>query len=176
MLKIDVSKLKLQPGSSEEYIITESLEPIRWAGELIQFSLPLEIRATATNTGKSFLVNGTVSSELLLRCSRCINPFSYKINGEFGAEYFPQPRGEIDTQEEDIRYYIGNLIDLQDVVLESILLELPMKALCNEKCKGLCPKCGTNLNERQCNCSLEEIDPRLEVLQKLLQSNSGKEV
>lgn len=176
MIKIDISNLKMQPGASEDYILTKSLDPILWAGELIRFPSPLKIRVTATNTGKSFLVNGQVNSELLLRCSRCINYFSYKINGEFGAEYYPQPKGEVDTPEEEKHYYSGDLIDLQDVVLESILLEIPMKALCSEKCKGLCPKCGTNLNEGQCDCSLEEIDPRLEVLQKLLQSNSGREV
>lgn len=175
MIKIDVSKLKLQPGSSETYELTKSFEPLRWAGESINFASPLEIYATATNTGNSFLVEGKVKSELLLRCSRCINEFSYKINGEFKAEFFPSPNAA-DSPEADVHYYTGNLIELQDVVLESILLELPMKAVCAEDCKGLCPKCGTNLNEKQCDCSLEEIDPRLEILQKLLESTSGKEV
>lgn len=59
-------------------------------------------------------------------------------------------------------------LDTVSLLRDDILLELPSKFLCKESCKGLCPKCGKNLNEGECSCSKQEIDPRLAVLKQLL--------
>ena len=58
-------------------------------------------------------------------------------------------------------------IDIDGLVRDDILLELPSKYLCSDECKGLCPKCGANLNEKACGCTAKETDPRLEALRKL---------
>ena len=60
-------------------------------------------------------------------------------------------------------------IDLDELLTADILLELPSKFLCSDNCKGLCPKCGANLNETTCNCTTKQIDPRLEVLKQLIE-------
>lgn len=59
-------------------------------------------------------------------------------------------------------------LDLDELLRSDILLELPYKYLCREDCKGLCPSCGKNLNEGPCSCNLHQVDPRLEVLKKLI--------
>lgn len=59
-------------------------------------------------------------------------------------------------------------LDTESLLRDDILLELPSKFLCKESCKGLCPKCGKNLNEGMCNCEKRETDPRLAVLKQLL--------
>ncbi|WP_227766731.1 YceD family protein [Zhaonella formicivorans] len=174
---IDVAKLRMQPGTSKEYKLVETWESIPWAGELLSFSSPVKVEAIATNTGKSILVRGKANTDISLRCGRCLQPVSYKTEIEFQEEFFPQIKNAVPSSKEDtVRYYLGDTIDLKDVILEGIFLEIPMKAVCSESCRGLCPKCGVNLNEQQCVCLTEEIDPRLAVLQKMLQQSSGKEV
>jgi uncharacterized protein len=62
-----------------------------------------------------------------------------------------------------------HILDLTEVIRQDLLLALPMYPVCRSKCKGLCPHCGQNWNEGACECSLEEIDPRLAVLRQLLE-------
>ena len=76
-----------------------------------------------------------------------------ELSEESGDDYIEAPDYKLDT----------------DALLrDDILLELPSKFLCKESCKGLCPKCGKNLNEGPCNCNTNETDPRLAVLKQLL--------
>ncbi len=63
----------------------------------------------------------------------------------------------------------GDSIDLREPVMESILLELPVKVLCSEECKGLCPICGADRNVEECSCSIHEVDPRMQQLKRLLE-------
>ena len=78
---------------------------------------------------------------------------------------------ENDSEDND-DYIISNdgYIDADEALTEQILLELPLKHLCKEDCKGLCPKCGTDLNKSTCNCETKEPDPRFDVLRKLLEN------
>ncbi|MCL6560327.1 MAG: DUF177 domain-containing protein, partial [Firmicutes bacterium] len=66
----------------------------------------------------------------------------------------------------------GDVLDVTPEVLKSIILALPMKAVCREECPGLCPGCGRNLNEGRCGCVNEDIDPRLSVLKDFFKKNN----
>ncbi|MDW7673599.1 MAG: DUF177 domain-containing protein, partial [Bacillota bacterium] len=71
----------------------------------------------------------------------------------------------------------GNDIPLDIVVEQNIMLNLPLRVVCDEACKGFCPKCGTELNQRKCDCTIDNSDPRLAVLKELFKpGNSPKEV
>lgn len=101
-------------------------------------------------------------------CARCGEGFSY--TQQFSTVR-PVAKALTDTENDD--YIIADedgFVDLAAVFEEELLLELPAKLLCSEDCKGLCPKCGTNLNSGSCNCTAKEIDPRLEVLKALLEN------
>lgn len=75
----------------------------------------------------------------------------------------------LENEDDDSYIQIENYkLDLDELMRADILLELPTKFLCKEDCKGLCPVCGKNLNEGSCDCNLHQIDPRLEVLKKLI--------
>lgn len=80
----------------------------------------------------------------------------------------PYPK-ELELTEKDLDYgtYDGGEIDLSDMIYEGILLAYPMKPLCFEECRGLCPGCGTNLNKKQCNCEKEEGGPCFRALKNL---------
>ena len=75
---------------------------------------------------------------------------------------------EVKSEELDLDFYSGEELDLLDLIKEQIELNLPMKPLCDDACKGICPKCGTDLNVKSCTCSVKDIDPRFESLKKLI--------
>jgi uncharacterized protein len=79
-----------------------------------------------------------------------------------------EEKHELKVDELDMGFYSGDEMDLSDLVKEQIILNLPMKPLCNNSCKGICLQCGADLNSVNCSCSERGIDPRLEVLKKLL--------
>lgn len=178
-MQVDVSSLRMQPGQSKKYDLTADLKDIFFAGEPLNFDSPVQVSVTLTNTGKSIQAEGEVKADLHLKCARCLSPFVYhletKVQGEFRHEKNTAGDDLNPAEDEELYFYSGNNLDLTDIVVESILLDLPMKAVCSEDCKGLCPICGTNLNEGQCECRENDIDPRLAVLQKLITASTGKE-
>jgi uncharacterized protein len=124
------------------------------------------------------IVRGKVTTELDLQCSRCLREFRKPLDIPVNVVYHPieeiaEERHELKDDEMDMGFYGGEEIDLQELVREQVLLNMQMKPLCNDNCKGLCPNCGADLNAGLCGCNIRKIDPRLEVLKKLL--NEGKE-
>ena len=71
------------------------------------------------------------------------------------------------AEDMDVEYYEEETIDLDPIILEQIVLQIPMRVVCRETCRGLCPQCGTNLNISSCTCSGRMIDERLSVLKNL---------
>jgi uncharacterized protein len=89
------------------------------------------------------------------------------------AEEIGSEKHELHGDEMDMGFYQGEDLDLEELLREQVMLNAQMKPLCSETCKGLCPKCGRDLNTGSCSCVQKETDPRLEVLKKLL--DKGKE-
>jgi uncharacterized protein len=102
-------------------------------------------------------------------CARCVDPVPVPMDGEFDLIFRPEgadaTSGEraITVDETEIGYYEESGLLLEDVVREQVLLSLPSRTLCKEDCKGLCPRCGQNLNLETCNCS-PTSDPRWNAL------------
>ncbi len=123
-------------------------------------------------TGR-YRVVGRLSGELELSCSRCLEPFTLPIVTDFDLRYVPRVEnageGEQEVEEDDLAttYYSNDEIDLSQLMMEQFQLALPMKPLCTEGCKGLCPQCGTNLNTGTCSCSQKWEDPRFAALKSM---------
>jgi uncharacterized protein len=123
-----------------------------------------------------FRLNGRVTAALELSCCRCLDPFACPVDTPFELCYQPQPEvGDDDAErereiaEKDLTtaYYTDDEIDLGQLMKEQFVLSLPMKPLCRDECRGLCPHCGTNLNAGACACKSEREDPRLATLRTL---------
>jgi uncharacterized protein len=120
-----------------------------------------------------FRVAGRVTGEVELECSRCLEPFRMPLGSDFDLRYVPRTEnvgeGEREVEEDDLTtaFYDDEQIDLAHLVMEQFHLALPMKPLCKDDCKGLCPECGTNLNTGSCNCNPAWEDPRLAALKAL---------
>ena len=150
-----------------------------FSSELLSLFAPARVTLRVDKVAAEVLVKGEVKASLELQCSRCLRSFPRDIGVTFDVVYRPMEelkndeKHEISDEELDTGFYEGDELDLDGLVLEQILLNVPMKPLCGESCKGICPKCGTELNVKACSCERRESDPRLEVLKKLL--DKGKE-
>jgi uncharacterized protein len=120
-----------------------------------------------------YRVAGRLTGEVELSCSRCLEPFTLPVASDFDLRYVPRTEnvgeGEREVEEDDLAtaFYDEDQIDLGHLIMEQFHLALPMKALCTEACKGLCPNCGTNLNTGSCDCKVTWEDPRLAALKAL---------
>lgn len=121
-----------------------------------------------------FRVTGEVSTRLELDCSRCVEPLEVPVAATFELRYVPQAanqgEGERQVEEDDLTtaFYSEGALDVIDLLREQFQLALPMKPLCAEACRGLCPECGANLNRTECGCAPVWEDPRLAPLKGLL--------
>lgn len=116
---------------------------------------------------------GDFSVSMEAQCARCLDPVPGDFTGDFDLLYRPlgvdagKDESSISEAETEIGYYSGKGITLEDVLKEQVLLALPLKAVCRENCKGLCPHCGKNLNTGTCSCVTEVADPRWAALADL---------
>ncbi|HVR71416.1 MAG TPA: DUF177 domain-containing protein [Vicinamibacteria bacterium] len=128
---------------------------------------------------ESVHVRGRLAARLGLQCNRCLEPFELPVDQELDLFYLPhRSEGGADEEEEEVElsdrdmvvaFYRDGRLDLGQMVREQFFLALPMKRLCRDDCAGLCPTCGVNRNEVECDCPDEPADPRLLPLRKLLE-------
>ena len=163
-MKQDISSIVSADGSKISFHGKSSSMPINFRGNEFVFEKDMEIDGEIANSGGAFILNATVNGELITDCARCGKPvresFSFELNEKLIKE------GSACT-DEDAVLFSGNVIDIGDLAVNGFLMNTPSKYLCSEDCKGLCPVCGVNLNEKQCSCEDENIDPRLEILNNL---------
>lgn len=99
-------------------------------------------------------------------CARCLEPVEHALKGDFDLIFRPlgvdsgASEHSITTDETEIGYYQKSGLVLEDVLREQVLLSLPARTLCRQNCKGLCPRCGRNLNSEDCTCDAAPVDPR----------------
>ena len=143
--------------------------------EEYRVAAPVELVLDVQKLGEdAYGVAGTATTQLEVNCSRCLEPFTVPVQASFDLRYVPQSEnageGEREVGEDDLAtaFYREGMLDLIDLMREQFVLALPMKPLCDEACRGLCPQCGTNLNKEQCACAPQWEDPRLAPLKSLL--------
>ena len=124
--------------------------------------------------GDALRVVGPATTRLELDCGRCLESFEMPVDASFDLRYVPHEHntgeGEREIAEDDLTtaFYREGALDITDLLREQFELALPMKPLCSEACRGLCPECGANLNRTECGCAPKWEDPRLAPLKGLL--------
>jgi uncharacterized protein len=133
----------------------------------------LTVRVTVQKVKDEYFCQGYVVAPIEAECSRCLTLFDSEITGdltfiarsESGKSVMSTDPGEdVVYMKEDER-----IIPLDNIVRQALLLSLPLKPLCSPECRGMCPNCGVNLNEENCDCKEHEIDERWEGLKDLLE-------
>jgi uncharacterized protein len=115
-------------------------------------------------------LKGSFQGKFEVPCARCVEPVEIPLAADFDLIFRPlgvdgdAPERSITAPETEIGYYQGDSLALEDVLREQVLLSLPVRTLCKEDCKGLCPRCGANRNNQPCTCDEGQNDPRWEAL------------
>jgi uncharacterized protein len=168
------------------------LHPIEFREELgpsvIDFGADLRQQSTLRTEGRADLVEehhgkhevvrdirlkGRLETALEVACARCLDPVVVPVKRSFDLLYRPlgtdagHEELSITDAEAEIGYYQGDGVLLEDTLREQVLLAVPLKTICRDDCKGLCPQCGKNLNEGACSCEDEEEDPRWAALKEI---------
>jgi uncharacterized protein len=168
-MKIIISEI---PEEGIELELTEKI-----SSESIKILSPIHAFLKIGRKDSEVIVDGVLNADIEQQCSRCLKIFKMSIRTQIGVVYHPaedinrEEHYELKGDELDTGFYKEDIIDTDDLIREQMLLNIPMKPLCSAQCKGLCPKCGADLNETQCSCVISEIDTRLAVLKQLLGRN-----
>ncbi|MEQ1763385.1 MAG: DUF177 domain-containing protein [Pyrinomonadaceae bacterium] len=134
---------------------------------------PVRIEARAVKTSGFVALTGRLTGSVEIDCDRCLEPVQRPIDIDLDLEFVPnQQLGDevnLELHLDDLKRdeMDGSDINLANIAREQVLLDLPQQFFCKDDCKGLCEKCGTNLNLKDCDCKDEEIDPRWAALQNL---------
>jgi uncharacterized protein len=136
----------------------------------------VDVSCLITRTSGTVFIKGSFSAAIDIDCNRCLECASLPIGGDFTYTLIPAKAEtredlELTPEELEISYYQGDFINLAPIICEQIILQVPMKVLCSEECKGLCPHCGTNLNTSSCNCHLNFVNDRMAVLKNFIVKN-----
>lgn len=130
----------------------------------------LEITVSAVGTRK-YTVSGEGSVVLNIPCGRCLEevetPVDYQIDRELDFNDFDDNE---DERLEEMSYIDGYHLDVDKLVYSEIMMNVPLRVLCDEDCKGLCFKCGANLNKGECGCDRVQLDPRMSVIQDIFKN------
>lgn len=137
--------------------IFESEDGVEGVGDLkAEFSF--------TRHERNIYVTGKAGGTVKLWCGRCLKEYKSSLDMEIEVAFFPAEKEE--GNENDYTYE-GDIINLSGLLREQFILTLPLRRVCREECNGLCPKCGADLNEGDCDCPKKEVDERLAVLKRL---------
>ncbi|MFA5576983.1 MAG: DUF177 domain-containing protein [Tissierellaceae bacterium] len=106
-------------------------------------------------------------------CDRCLKPILNEVKTRFTARLLEKKYREKEDSDGTVEviYFENDVINIEEHLVNQVILSLPMKSLCKSDCRGLCPKCGVDLNTASCDCNLDDVDPRLEKLQNFFLKN-----
>ena len=162
-MKLDLKDIIEVPGASLSFTCPFAPDELETPPGVSFRSAP-HAEGRVENTAGALTLTGMLHADLLCHCDRCGKPFEMTKELPLSA---PLAAELEDEENPDIFLLEGNELDLTQVLATCWLLDLDMKFLCREDCKGLCDRCGADLNEGPCGCG-KTVDPRMAVLEQLL--------
>ena len=162
-MRLDLKNIIHVPEASVSFQFQKDLSDLEFYGEHL-ITRPVQIEGSVTNHAGALVLEGKASSLLDLVCDRCGKRYSREKVVELNCLLAT----ELEDEENDEIYLLeGNEVDLDEVAGTAFILDMDTKNLCSDNCKGLCAKCGADLNNGPCGCR-PEVDPRLAALAQLL--------
>ncbi|MEE8419657.1 MAG: DUF177 domain-containing protein [Dehalococcoidales bacterium] len=158
MLQINVSQqLKSSIGSTRDYDVNGIIE-------MDGYDSTVRGEVQLMHTDRSILVKGEINAASEINCGRCLSPFKEEVTLHIEEEYFPSSdiiNGTLLPEPDEPGVFTideNGIMDLTEAIRQYTVLVSPMKPLCSEDCAGLCPVCGTNLNQASCGCTRQPAD------------------
>lgn len=156
-MQLTVTKLLKEPGSSVDKVFRPKPEELNFEG--IEFAKkPIRVSVDLQSVDTEIIGTLQVDCELAMECGRCVERSSLAVSATRQIEYLVNPKPEQLEAEMDgwfVSQYNGETIVFDEDVRQMLMLALPMKFLCDEDCRGLCLKCGANLNRGACGCPVK---------------------
>jgi uncharacterized protein len=161
-MQFNLTEILSNDGMNQRISTDVGIKELDLGNNIYQVVNPIHIDLDITNLGdKKMNLQGTVTGTLNIPCDRCMEEVDHKIETNFSKDIKFQDN-------EDVTWYIdGYNLDLEKLALDELIIDLPMKVLCSDTCKGICNQCGVNLNKGTCDCDNSDIDPRLAVFKDL---------
>ena len=163
-MPLELNDIFVTPDSSLAVDECFAYDDLSADGEQLTVS-PVRVTGEVRNTGGLVELRYTAELSYPKQCDRCLAIAGKSVKQDFVHTLALSAENE---DNDDIIIVAGYTLDLFSLVRDDILLEMPIKHLCSEDCRGLCPVCGQNLNEGSCGCKREAVDPRMAVLDQLL--------
>ncbi len=163
MMKINIANVTCENG--QEFSFNENAEEIGISSGDCEFEGGILVTGFIQQTGDAYRVQGTVRCRKVFLCDRCLKP-----SVESQVHTFEEDYCTVGThaEQEDVNYLDGDLVDITDLVRDTLLAGQPISNVCKPDCRGLCPVCGADLNLGQCSCEAAVSDPRLAVLKEFM--------
>ncbi|HEX9049456.1 MAG TPA: DUF177 domain-containing protein [Anaeromyxobacter sp.] len=179
-MRVNIDEIK-EAGLGRSWDVTQAQLDEMLAGDRAGYRArgPAHVAARLEKLGRRVRVEAETTAALTAACKRCLAPVSVDVpvaldltlvpaDGRADDDALAEPNdhdkaqkgGSFSADDAEEETYTGKVIDLDPIVREQLLLELPEYPVCDEKCKGLCPVCGANLNDRECGCDRHVPDPR----------------
>ncbi len=154
------------PGASLPFSASVDLSDLQY-GQCYPVSEPVQISGTVRNTAGVLVMTGNISTTIHGICDRCATAFDQDISIPVDVVLVTELINE-ENEDETVFPLEGDSADLEDIVRTIFVLNMDSKLLCKPDCKGLCCRCGKNLNNEACTCE-KELDPRFAALKQLLE-------
>lgn len=162
-MKINIADIIKVQGATKRISVTNEAMDIPKQFYSMELCEPIKLTGELESDDGNIYLTGVLETQVKVNCDRCMCDLVYNIKSEVTESFGSMIEGRVD----DAQPIIQATIDLDPTIVETLLISLPMKALCDEHCKGMCTVCGQNLNKQSCDCELEYLDPRLEKLDLL---------
>ena len=164
-MRLGLKEIIHNPGASVPFSASVDLSDLVF-GTCCPVSEPVLAEGTVRNTADVLMMKGTVTTCLHGVCDRCASEFTREVQIPLDVVLVEEFSNE-DSEDEWVFPLDGDEADLEDIVRTVFVLNMDSKLLCSQECKGLCCRCGKNLNEGPCGCT-KELDPRFAALRQLL--------
>ncbi len=166
---IDLSELFFVEGKEKNYSIPLELEVFHLGTNDYQVAKKGTVELSIANQGgRVFAVTGRTALELWIPCARCLELVRVPVSLDIDQELNLSETSEDRLAELDEQFYLkGCNLDIDQLVISELTLNLPMRVLCQPNCKGICNRCGVNLNRGSCDCDRQSLDPRMSVIQDI---------
>ena len=152
---LDLKEIVNADGEMIKFSRTVPMQPISYMSEVYSFADDVSVVGHAKNLSGTVEVYASIKGTLIMPCARCTRDTAYNFSVPYTDSF------------ENSQSTAGLEIELEDIITEAVLCDIPMRILCKKDCRGLCPKCGADLNEGDCGCPSEESNLIWEKLKNL---------
>ena len=163
-MELDLRELIAQDAGRVGFDFELDTDGLDFEG-VLSYTTPVTVRGAVENHAGLLTVSAVIEAGLYCQCARCLKEFPRHLRIE-AAAYLAEELEDEDNGD----YYLLNdgKADMEEIARDALILNFEQRILCSEDCKGLCPKCGKDLNDGPCGCA-EDPDPRMAALRQLLE-------